>query len=40
MYRYVGDTPMGEETPEARDTGRNLDETIRLLASYLEPPPE
>ena len=40
MYRYVGNTPLGEETPEARDTGRNLDETIRLLASYLEPPPE
>ena len=40
MYRYVGNTPLGEETPEARDTARNLDETIRLLASYVEPPPE
>lgn len=40
MYRYIGDTPLGEETPEARDTGRGLDETIRQLAAYLEPPPE
>ncbi len=40
MYRYIGDTPLGEETPEAKDTGRNLDETIRQLAAYLEPPPE
>ena len=40
MYRYIGDTPLGEETPEARDTGRNLDETIRQLAAYLEPPAE
>ena len=40
MYRYIGDTPLGDETPEARDTGRDLDETIRQLAAYLEPPTE
>lgn len=40
MYRYIGDTPLGRETPEARDTRRDLDETIRQLAAYLEPIPE
>ena len=40
MYRFVGNTPLGDETPEARDTGRDLDETIRQLAAYLEPPTE
>ena len=40
MHRYIGDTHLGEETPESRNTGRNLDETIRQLATYLEPPPE
>ena len=40
MYRYIGDTPLGQETPESRDTGRDLDETIRQLAAYLEPPQE
>ncbi|MCH7621060.1 MAG: NAD(P)-dependent oxidoreductase [Chloroflexi bacterium] len=38
MYRLVGDTPLGEETPEARDRERSLEETIRLLAEALKQP--
>ena len=37
MYRFVGNTPLGEEKPEARDFSRNLAETIRDLAAHLEP---
>ncbi|PKB78424.1 MAG: hypothetical protein BZY88_18460 [SAR202 cluster bacterium Io17-Chloro-G9] len=40
MYRYIGGTPLGEETPEARNSGRDMDETVRQLAAYLEPPQE
>ena len=38
MYRLVGDTPLGEETPETRDRERSLEETIRLLAEALKQP--
>jgi len=38
MYRLVGDTPLGEETPESRDQERPLEETIRLLAEALKQP--
>ncbi len=38
MYRLVGDTPLGEETPESRDRERPLEETIRLLAEALKQP--
>ena len=32
MYRLMGGTPLGDETPESRDQERSLEETIRLLA--------
>ena len=32
MYRLIGDSPLGEETPENKDRERNLEETIRLIA--------
>ena len=32
MYRFIGDTPLGEESPETRDRDRTFVETIRLLA--------
>ncbi len=34
MYRMVGSTPMGEETPESRDESRSLGETIQRLAAH------
>lgn len=37
MYRFMGGTPLGEEKPETLDQGRTLQETIRILAAYLEP---
>ena len=36
MYRMIGATPVGDETPESRDRERSLEETIRLLAGFLE----
>ena len=35
MYRFVADTPLGEETPETRDLDRDLDATIAGLAEAL-----
>ncbi len=32
MYRFIGDTPLGEESPETRDRDRTFTETIRQLA--------
>ena len=37
MYRYIGDTPLGDETPESRDRNRTFTETIRQLAQHLPP---
>ena len=37
MYRFIGDTPLGDETPESMDLDRTLEDTIRELSSYLEP---
>jgi len=36
MYRLVGSTPMGEETPETRDKSRSLEETIQRLAAHMK----
>ena len=36
MYRLIGDTPLGEETPEARDRERSLKETIQFLAGSMD----
>lgn len=35
MYRLIGSSPLGDETPESRDTQRSLQETLRLLAEHL-----
>ena len=37
MYRFMGDTPLGEEFPESRDRERTFTDTIRQLATYVEP---
>ncbi|HEU0020328.1 MAG TPA: DUF1932 domain-containing protein [Dehalococcoidia bacterium] len=36
MYRLIGSTPLGDETPESRDTRRSLQETIHLLAEHVK----
>jgi 3-hydroxyisobutyrate dehydrogenase-like beta-hydroxyacid dehydrogenase len=38
MYRLVGDTELGEETPESKDRERSLEETIRILTEGLKQP--
>jgi 3-hydroxyisobutyrate dehydrogenase-like beta-hydroxyacid dehydrogenase len=35
MYRLIGDTELGEETPESRDRERSLEDTIRILAGHV-----
>ena len=39
MYRLIGGTPLGDETPESRDTQRSLQDTLRLLAEHVQQPP-
>lgn len=34
MYRLVGDSPLGDETPETQDRERSLADTIRLLSGH------
>jgi 3-hydroxyisobutyrate dehydrogenase-like beta-hydroxyacid dehydrogenase len=36
MYRLIGGTPLGEETPETADRERTLDQTMELLAEWME----
>jgi 3-hydroxyisobutyrate dehydrogenase-like beta-hydroxyacid dehydrogenase len=36
MYRLVGGTPLDEEKPETRDRERTLEETVRLLAEFVQ----
>ena len=36
MYRLIGNSPLGEETPETKDIERSLEETIRILAEAVE----
>ena len=36
MYRFIGDTPLGEEFPESRDRDRSFTDTIRELARHVE----
>ena len=35
MYRFIGDTPLGEEFPETRDRNRTFTETIQELAQHV-----
>ncbi len=36
MYRLIGSSPYGEETPETRDLSRTCDQTIRRLVEHLQ----
>ncbi len=36
MYRMIGSTSMGDETPQNRDCDRSLEETIRLMAEWVQ----
>jgi 3-hydroxyisobutyrate dehydrogenase-like beta-hydroxyacid dehydrogenase len=38
MYRFVGETPLGQETPESRTRGQTLDDAISELANALPQP--
>ena len=36
MYRMVGASPLGGETPETQDRDQSLENTIRLLSEHQE----
>ena len=36
MYRLIGSSPFGEETPETRDLSRTCNETVRRLVEHLQ----
>ena len=40
MYRLIGGTPLGDETPESRDRDRNLEETMQFLAEWVRSHPD
>ncbi|MBQ11478.1 MAG: 6-phosphogluconate dehydrogenase [Planctomyces sp.] len=40
MYRMIGSTSMGDETPQTRDDDRSLEETIRLMAEWVQAHPQ
>ena len=40
MYRMIGSTSMGDETPQNRDCDRSLEETIRLMAEWVQAHPK
>jgi len=40
MYRLIGGTPLGDETPESKDLERSLEQTITQLAAHVERPAE
>ena len=40
MYRMIGNTSMGDETPQTRDGDRSLEETIRLMAEWVQAHPK
>jgi 3-hydroxyisobutyrate dehydrogenase-like beta-hydroxyacid dehydrogenase len=40
MYRMIGSTSMGDETPQTRDDDRSLEETIRLMAEWVQAHPK
>ena len=37
VYRLMGSTPLGDETPETKDPNRTLDQTISQLADHVDP---
>ena len=40
MYRMIGSTSMGDETPQTRDGDRSLEGTIRLMAEWVQAHPK
>jgi len=36
MYRFVGTSPLAEETPETRDRDRTLAQVVEGLAAHLQ----
>ena len=38
MYRFIAETPIGQESPENRDTSRGLDGVVAALADALPAP--
>ena len=40
IYRMIGSTSMGDETPQTRDGDRSLEETIRLMAEWVQAHPK
>ena len=40
MYRLIGSTPLGDETPESRNRDRSLEETMQLLAEWVGQHPD
>jgi len=40
MYRMIGSTSMGDETPQTQDGDRSLEETIRLMAEWVKAHPK
>ena len=40
MYRMIGSTSMGDETPQTRDGDRSLEETIHLMAEWVQAHPK
>ena len=40
LYRMIGSTSMGDETPQTRDRDRSLEETIRLMAEWVQAHPK
>jgi hypothetical protein len=34
MYRFMGQSPLADETPETRDKTRTLDKVIEILAEF------
>jgi len=38
LYRFVAGTPLGKETPENRDKGRQGKDVVRLLAKEVGGP--
>ena len=40
MYRFIGNTPLGDESPETEDMDRTLEDTVKELAAQVGPHPD
>ena len=36
MYQMIGETPLGDETPESQDRSRSLNDTIDTMAQFID----